>query len=142
LYNTAAVDPKIARAIAEAIYDFDKNLIFMALANSEMERAAGEIGLRHASEVFADRNYAGDGTLVHRSHPQSVIKDSDEAARRMVEIITTGKIKALDGTMLPVKVDSICVHGDTPGAVQHMINLRKALKAAGIEVVAMGSFIN
>jgi len=141
LYNIASVDKKIARALAEAIYNLDKNLIFMVLANSEMERAAREVGLRYASEVFADRHYNSDGTLVSRSHPQSVIKDSDEAAKRMIEIITTGRIKAIDGTSFPVKADSICVHGDTPGAIEHMINLRQALKEAGIKVVSMGEFI-
>lgn len=141
LYNTAAVDKKIARAIAEAIYALDRNLIFMVLANSEMERAAREVGLRCAREVFADRHYNSDGTLVSRSHPQSVITDSVEAAKRMIEIITTSRIKAIDGASFPVKVDSICVHCDTPGAIEHVINLGQALKGAGIEVVSMGEFI-
>lgn len=141
LYNTAAVDSKIARALAEAIYDFDKNLIFMVLANSEMEKAAKEIGLRYASEVFADRNYASNGTLLPRSHPQSVIKDSLAAANRMVKIIKTGQIEAIDGTRFQIKADSICVHGDTPGAIQHMVNLCQALREAGIEIASIGSFI-
>ncbi|SFR13198.1 LamB/YcsF family protein [Desulfoscipio geothermicus] len=141
LYNAASVDKKIARAIAEAIYELDRDLIFMVLAGSEMESAAREVGLRYAREVFADRNYNSDGTLVSRSHPQSVIKDSAEAAQRMVEIITTGRIKAIDGTAFSVQADSICVHGDTPGAVEHMINLRRALEEAGIKVIPMGDFI-
>lgn len=141
LYNTAAVDKPIARALAEAVYSLDKNLIFMVLADSEMERAAREIGLRYAREVFADRNYNCDGTLVCRSEPCSVITDSVEAAHRMVEIITTGQIKAIDGTTFPVQLDSICVHGDTPGSIEHMINLRRALNEAGIEVTPMGEFI-
>jgi len=141
LYNTAAVDKKIARAIAEAIYELDRNLIFMVLANSEMERAAREVGLRYAREVFADRHYNSDGTLVSRSQPQSVITDSVEAAKRIIEIITKGLIKAIDGASFPAKADSICVHGDTSGAIEHMIALRQALKGEGIEVVPMGDFI-
>lgn len=141
LYNTAAADKKIARALAEAVYSLDKNLIFMVLAGSEMEKAAREVGLRYACEVFADRNYNCDGTLVCRSRPGSVITDSAAAATRMVEIITTGKIKAIDGATFPVQADSICVHGDTPGAIEHMVNLRRVLKEAGIEVIPMGEFI-
>ncbi len=141
LYNTAAVDKKVARAVAEAIYTLDKNLIFMVLAGSEMERAAREVGLKYASEVFADRHYNGDGTLVSRSHPGAVITDTVEAAARLTEIITTGRIKAIDGTSFPVRADSICVHCDTPGAVEHIIALRRALKGAGIEVAPMGEFI-
>lgn len=141
LYNVAATDKNIARAIAEAIYNIDSNLIFMTLANSEMERAAGEIGLKFAREVFADRHYNGNGTLVPRNHPLGVIKDAAEAAARMIEIITTGHIKAIDGTSFPVTIDSICVHGDTPGAIEHMINLRNSLSLAKIEVVPMGEFI-
>ncbi|HZK17862.1 MAG TPA: 5-oxoprolinase subunit PxpA [Clostridia bacterium] len=141
LYNTAAVNKKIARAIAEALYAVDKNIIFMVLAGAETEKAAQEVGLRHAREVFADRNYNSDGTLVARSHPQSIIKDPAEAAKRMVEIVKTGRLKALDGTVFNVEADSICVHGDTPGAIKHMINLRQALEGAGIEVRPMGEFI-
>lgn len=141
LYNAAAVDKELARALAEAIYALDKDLIFMVLANSEMEKAAREVGLKYAKEIFADRHYNSDGTLVSRSHPQSVIKDSDEAAERLVQILKTGKIKALDGTCFPVEADSVCVHGDTPGAIQHMINLRRSLEEAGIKVVPMGEFI-
>lgn len=141
LYNVAAADKNIARAIAEAIYEIDSNLIFMTLANSEMEKAAGEIGLKFAREVFADRHYNGDGTLVPRSHPQSVIKNSAETTARLIEIITTGRIKTINGTSFPVKVDSICVHGDTPGAIEHMINLRNSLKLNKIDVVPLCEFI-
>ncbi len=141
LYNTAAVDKKVARAVAEAIYILDSNLVLLVLAGSEMERAALEVGLRYAREVFADRHYNSDGTLVSRNHPQSVITDSDEAAKRMIEIITTGRIKTIDGASFPVKADSICVHGDTPGAAGHLINLRRALGEAGIEVAPMGKFV-
>jgi len=141
LYNTAAVDKELARALAQVIYNLDKDLIFMVLANSEMEWAAEEIGLKYAREIFADRHYNSDGTLVSRSNPQSVIKNSDEAAKRLVKVIKTGQIEALDGTSFPVKADSICVHGDTPGAIQHMINLRQSLEEAGIDVISMGKFI-
>lgn len=141
LYNTAAINKSVARAIAEAVYDFNSNLILMALAGSELEKAAREVGLRCASEVFADRNYNSDGTLVSRRHPQAIIHDSAEAAKRMVDIILQGKITAIDGTVFTVKADSICVHGDTPGAIEHVKQLREALLSAGIEVVAMGEFV-
>lgn len=141
LYNTAAGDIKIARALAEAVYSLDKNLVFLVLAGSELERAAREVGLRYAREVFADRNYNSDGTLVCRSEPCSVITDSAAAAARMVEIITTGRIKAIDGTSFSVQADSICVHGDTPGAINHIINLRRTLSEAGIAVVPMAELV-
>lgn len=141
LYNTAAVDKKVARALAEAIYSLDKDLILMVLAGAETENAARTIGLRYAREVFADRNYNCDGTLVCRSHPRSVIANPAEAAARMVEIITSGRIKAIDGTSFPVEVDSICVHGDTPGAVEHIISLRRSLEETGITVLSMSKFI-
>jgi len=141
LYNTAAVNIKVARAIAQAIYSVDPDLIFLVLANSEMEKAARETGLRYAREVFADRHYNSDGTLLSRSHPESVIKDSVEVSERLIEIITTGRIKAFDGASFPVAADSVCLHGDTPGAVEHMRCLRKSLKAAGIEVKPMRELV-
>jgi len=137
MYNMAAADKKIARALAEAIYAVDKELIFLVLANSEMERASEEVGLRYAREVFADRNYNADGTLVARSNPQAVIKDSDLVAQRMIEIIKTGQIRAVDGSVFAVKADSVCLHGDTPGAIEHMKHLRRAILDAGIKITPM-----
>lgn len=137
MYNTAAVNKKAARALAEAIYAVDKNLIFLVLANSEMERAADEVGLRYAREVFADRNYNSDGTLVARNNPLAVIKESAEIAPRMIEIIKTGRIKAIDGSFFSVKPDSICLHGDTPGAIEHMKHLRQAIEDAGIRIAPL-----
>lgn len=141
LYNTAAVNIEVARAIAQAIFSVDPNLIFLVLANSEMEKAACETGLRYAREVFADRHYNSDGTLMSRSHPHSVITDPAEVSARMVDIIKSGRIKAYDGTYFSVEADSICLHSDTPRAIEHMRHLSHALNAAGIEVKPMGLLV-
>lgn len=141
LYNTAAADISTARTIAGAVASIDENLILMGPANSEMERAAREAGLRYAREVFADRAYNRDGTLVDRSRPHSVITDSAEVAERMVELISTGRITSIDGASFRAKADSICVHGDTPGAIEHMIKLRRSLQAAGVKIMPVGDFI-
>ncbi len=141
VYNTAAVDHQLARAIAEAIYQVDKDLIFLTLAGSEMEKAAAEVGLKSACEVFADRNYNSNGTLLSRKKPGAVITDSEEVGKRVVDMVVKGQIIACDGTVLPVKADSICVHGDTPGAIEHIKHIRQALENANVNVTSMGNFI-
>ena len=94
LYNMAAVDAELARAMCEAVYEVDPEIVFMGLAGSEMIRAAKEVGLRSANEVFADRAYNDDGTLVSRKLPGAVIKDKAEAIRRVVRMVKEGKVPA------------------------------------------------
>lgn len=137
-YNMAAKDPKLARAMAEAVYEIDKNIIFMGLAGSEMIRQAEEVGLRTASEVFADRAYNDDGTLVSRKLPGAVIHDKDLAISRTVRMVKEGKVTSVNGVDIPIKADSICVHGDNPSALEFVKNIRDTLEKKGVEVRNLG----
>ncbi len=142
LYNMAAVDEKLALAIAEAIASLDKNLICVGMANTAMELAAKRVGLRFACEVFADRNINPDGTLVSRKDPNAIIQDEDFACKRVLRMIKEGVCEAVDGTVVKVKVDTICVHGDNPKAVEFAKKLKTVLLKNGIEVRPMAELLN
>jgi UPF0271 protein len=141
LYNMAAKDAKLAAAIAEAIREVDQNIILMGLANSEMINAGKEMGLKTANEVFADRAYNPDGTLVSRSLPGAVIHDADLAISRVVRMVKEGKVQAVNGEDIEIKADSICVHGDNPEAVEFTRKIRARLEQEGVEVTAVSNFI-
>jgi UPF0271 protein len=132
LYNMAARDEVIADAIVRAVRAIDPELIMFAPGNSELSRAAEARELRVAREVFADRNYMPDGSLVPRSAPNAVLHDPEEAADRVFAMLRDHKVRAIDGTDVPVQVDTICVHGDTPEAVEFVIALRTCLAQTGI----------
>ncbi|MGD9666767.1 MAG: LamB/YcsF family protein [Synergistaceae bacterium] len=134
MYNQAAKDPELARAIAQAVKDSGKDIILMGLANSEFEKAAKEMGVPFAAEAFADRGYMPDGSLVPRSQPGAIIHDVDAAARRVVRMVTEGTAEAVDGTVINFRPHSICMHGDTPEAVEMAKAVRSALEAAGVKV--------
>lgn len=134
IYNMAAVDYKLAKAMAEAVYQVDPGIIFMGLAGSEMIRAAEDVGLRAASEVFADRAYNDDGTLVSRKLPGAVIKDKDLAISRVVRMVKEGKVESINGKDIDIKADSICVHGDNPKALEFVQNIRETLIHEGVEI--------
>lgn len=141
LYNMAAKDPKLARAVAEGVKAVAPGAILLALAGSEMVRAAREAGLKVAQEVFADRAYNPDGTLVPRSQPGSMIHDPEVAIPRAVRMVTEGKVTAITGEEIPIQADSICVHGDNPEAIAFVARIREALAAAGVEVVPLAQVI-
>lgn len=134
MYNMAAKDAKLAAAIAEAIAEVDNSIILLGLANSEMIKAGEAAGLKVASEVFADRAYMEDGTLVPRSQPGAVIHDKDIAIARTVRMVTEGKVETITGKVIDIKADSICVHGDNPSALVFVENIRKELLANGVEI--------
>lgn len=134
LYNMAAVDDKLAMALAESVYEFDKSIIFMGLAGSKMLAAAQKLGLKTASEVFADRAYNEDGTLVSRKLPGSMIKDKDLAIRRVIRMVKEGKVESISGKDIDIKADSICVHGDNPKALEFVKTIRETLTAEGVEI--------
>jgi UPF0271 protein len=136
LYNTAAVDAAVAEAVARAVADIDTALILFGLAGSELVRAGERAGLRVANEGFADRRYTPHGTLVARNLPDAVIADEAEAAEQAVALVQAGKIIAVDGTILDVHVDTICIHSDTPGAVRFAQLVRSRLEKSGIGVSA------
>jgi UPF0271 protein len=136
LYNTAAEDDVQAMAVAAAVAEFDDTLPLLGLPGSALATAAGSYGLRFVAEAFADRAYRADGRLVARSEPGAVLTDASAAAARAVAIGRDGRITAVDGTGVQVRADSLCVHGDTPGAVAMAQAVRAALLAAGIDVRA------
>lgn len=136
LYNMAAKDYALAKAIAEGIQAVDKSLILLALSGSQMIQAAKDIGLPHASEVFADRAYQSDGSLVPRSQPGAMIEDEDEAVVRVIRMAKEGKVTASDGTDVKIQADSVCVHGDGPKALAFVKKITRELERAGVEIRA------
>lgn len=134
LYNMAAVDEELAVAICEAVYEVDKDIILMGLANSKMIDAAVKVGLKAASEVFADRAYNDDGTLVSRKLEGAVIKDKELAIKRVVRMVKEGKVESINGNHIEIKADSICVHGDNPKALEFVKNIRETLISEGVEI--------
>ena len=141
-YNTACVKPELADAIVEAILEtFGRDIILRALSGSYILKRGAEKGLRVAHEVFADRAYNVDGTLVSRKLPGSMIHDKDLAIERIKRMVKEGKVTAIDGTDIDIKADSICVHGDNPDAVAFVKNIRENLEADGIEVKSIENFI-
>lgn len=141
LYNMAAGDAELAKAIAEGVYEVDKNLILMGLANSELIRAGKNVGLKVANEVFADRAYNADGTLVSRKKEGAMIHDRDLAISRVVRMVKEGKVRAITGEDIDIQADSICVHGDNPQAVEFVNSIRKALEEEGVKIVPISEFI-
>jgi UPF0271 protein len=137
LYNQAARDEASAAAVARAVAAMDPGLILIGLAGSELIRAGHEAGLRTAAEVFADRGYDEEGRLLDRRLEGAVIHDVDEVCRRAVHMTLTSSIRTQRGTDLPSKVDTICIHGDTPGAPALAQSLREAMAAAGVTVLAL-----
>ena len=139
LYNSAARDPALASAIARAVAGFSRDLALVGLAGSEpMAAAAADAGLRFVPEAFADRAYAPDGSLVARSEPEALITDPAAAAAQAVAIAVDGSVRSADGTAVPVRAESICCHGDTPGAVEIVAAVRRGLEAAGVAVAPFG----
>lgn len=134
LYNMAARDRTLAEAIARAIKAFDPSLVMFGLPNSPMMEAGVAAGLRVAAEGFADRSYEADGSLTPRSRAGAVIHDVDRVVDRAVRMVRDGVVLTSDGKEIPLKVDTICVHGDTPGASVLTQRIRAALVAAGIQV--------
>ena len=141
LYNMAGADYALARAICEAIASYDPALVLLALSGSQMLRAAADVGLRAAREVFADRAYEEDGSLVSRKKPGAMIEDEDEAIRRVLRMVAEGKTTAITGKDIPMAADSVCVHGDGPKALAFARRIRAALEEAGIAVVPLAEVL-
>ena len=133
LYNQAALDEELARAVARGTARAGRDLILVGLAGSQaMRRAAEAEGLRFAAEAFADRAYNDDGTLRSRGLPGAVITDPETAARQAVAIARDGRVRSAEGAEVRLRADTLCVHGDTPGAVANARAVGQALRAAGI----------
>jgi len=133
----SAKDYQLALAICEAVKEFDKELILLGLSGSEHIRAAVDCGLKVAHEVFADRGYEEDGSLVARSKEGAFIHDEEEAVARVIRMVTEGKVAAVTGKDIAIQADSICVHGDGEKALLFVKKIRTALEAEGVEVCAL-----
>jgi len=136
LYNMAVRHAKLAEAIARAIKSIDPTLILFAPDKSELARAGETHGLQIAREIFADRNYLNDGWLVPRTRPEALLHDPKEAAERVLRMLREGKVRSVEGRDVAVRGESICVHGDTPGAVEFARELRSRLEREGVRIRA------
>jgi len=139
LYNMACRDRALADAIAKAVAAFDRSLILFGLPNSELLRAGEAAGLKVAAEVFADRAYDPDGSLTSRAKPGSVIHDTPTVVQRAIRMVKDRQVVAVDGSTIALQADTICLHGDTPGAAEHARAVRKGLESAGIQVRALSA---
>lgn len=134
LYNMAAKDYELSKAICEGIKEFDSGLIVLALSGGELVKAAMDLGLPVAREVFADRGYEEDGTLVDRRKEGAMITDEKEAISRVVRMVKEKKVRAVTGKDIEIQADSICVHGDGAKALEFVEKIRQAFGEEGIEV--------
>jgi UPF0271 protein len=138
LYNMAAKNVALADGIASAVRDFDPSLTLFGLAGSELVRAGRSAGLRVANEVFADRTYQSDGTLTPRDKPHAMIHDTDAALGQVERMVREGRVRAVDGSEVALEADTICIHGDEPGAATFARQLRALLTRLGFVVCAPG----
>jgi UPF0271 protein len=134
LYNAIVTHTAQAQAVVDAVKSVDPSLPIMGLPGSEVLRLADKAGLRAVTEAFADRAYKPDGTLVSRSIPGAVLHDTAEVAEHVLRIATDGSVRAIDGSILKIRAESICVHGDSPGAVAMAAAVKSALGDAGIGI--------
>lgn len=137
LYNQAAADEDLAALIAQTVRAFNPGLKLMALSGSLLLQAGEAAGLDVISEVFADRRYMPDGSLVPRSRPDAQVDSDDEAVAQVLRMVQAGEVKSVDGTVVKVRADSICLHGDGAHALEFADKIRAALKDSGIAVEAV-----
>ncbi|MFA1614058.1 5-oxoprolinase subunit PxpA [Citrobacter amalonaticus] len=136
LYNQAAKDPQLADAIAKAVYACDPALILVGLAGSELVRAGERYGLVTRQEVFADRGYQADGSLVPRTQPGALIEDEDQSLAQTLGMVETGRVKSITGEWASVVAQTVCIHGDGEHALAFARRLRSAFEARRITIVA------
>jgi UPF0271 protein len=141
LGNVGSVSEEVAQAVSEAILEVDPDMILVGLAGSAWVNIGRQLGLRVATEVYADRALKPDGNLVPRSQPNAVIHDTAEVVARSIRIVTEGKVRAINGDEITVAGDTICLHGDTPGAAAIALALRKGLEASGVSIAPMNTFL-
>lgn len=141
LYNMAAKNSFLADAIAEAIYKINPELILFGLAGSELVKAADKLGLRSVNEVFSDRTYQEDGSLTQRTEENALIQDSTKAINQVIKMIKDGKVTTTTGLNIPIKADSVCVHGDSSHALEFAQLISAKLTEAGITLAKPSEFI-
>ena len=137
LGTQSAADPELALAVSHAIKAVDPTLIFVVMAGTELERAGEKFGLQLAREIYADRSYDDNGQLVSRDAPGAVLHDSERAAARVLAMIQDNAIHSQNGKRIPVTINTVCVHGDTPDAVSMAKAVRARLKGAGIMIAPL-----
>lgn len=137
LYNQAARDPEMAEAIAAAVHAFDPRILVFGLANSCLVDAARRAGLTAVEEVFADRGYRADGSLVPRGQPGALLDNEDEVLERTLAMVREQQVRAVDGAIVPLNAQTICLHGDGPHALAFARRIRDRLGAEGITVKPM-----
>lgn len=140
-YNMAAKDYRLSRAICEAVRTFDDSLVVLALSGGETAKAAADLGLRVALEVFADRAYEEDGSLVDRRKEGAMITDENEAIARVVRMIKERKVRAITGVDIPIRADSVCVHGDGAKALAFVERIRATLAAEDVSILPLDKII-
>lgn len=136
LYHMSAQDSTIAEAIAEAVYDFDPRLILYGLAQSVSIQMGRKKGLQVAEEIFADRTYQPDGSLMPRTLPQAIISEVDQAVQQVIQILTEKRVTTINGKVIPLHADTVCIHGDHPRALHFVQTLRSALNKHQIQICA------
>jgi len=141
LYNMAYRDGTLAQAVCEGIAQVDRELIVLAPSGSCLLKAAEQLGLPTAGEVFADRAYNDDGALVPRGMPGAMIRDPEQAVQRVVQMAEQGTVESINGRQIPVAAQSVCIHGDSPGALDLAQKIRSALQEHGIRIAALREFI-
>lgn len=141
LYNMASKDYELAKGICQAVRDFDKDLIVLALSGGELARAAKDMDLRTALEVFADRAYEEDGSLVDRRKDGAMIHDEELAITRVVRMIKEKKVTSVSGRDIDIQADSVCVHGDGEKALAFVEKIRKVLMEEGIEIAPLDQIV-
>lgn len=134
LANLSQVDSKVAGAIVRAVSAVSRNLVLLTYPDGHATRIAKEMGMRTCAEIFADRAYLSTGQLVPRKQPGAVLHDPEEVAARVVRMVRAGGVETIDGAVLPMDIGSVCVHGDSPGAIQMAHAVRQRLGEAGIDI--------
>ncbi len=134
LYNQSARDPKLAEVIARTVAELDNNLVLFGLSGSHSITEAERIGLRTASEVFADRTYQNDGSLTSRAEANALSRDDDLAATQVLDMIKYGRVRTVDAIMIPINAQTVCIHGDGENAVDFARTINRSLANNGIEI--------
>jgi UPF0271 protein len=138
LYNQAVKEPELAAAIVDAVRRFDPGLLFFGLAGCGMISAAERAGLKPVEEVFADRGYMPDGSLVPRSQPGALIEDEEQSLAQTLSLVRDHRVTAIDGSVVAVNAQSVCLHGDGAHALAFARRIRSTLEREGIAVMALG----
>ncbi|MED1599839.1 5-oxoprolinase subunit PxpA [Alkalihalophilus marmarensis] len=134
LFNMAAKDPVMAKAIAQAVHDTDPSLVLFGLSGSELTKAGEELGLTVANEVFADRTYQPDGSLTPRTEANALIHDTNAAVEQVLQMVKEGTVTAVDGSIVKIKADTVCIHGDGENALSFAQTLREVLTNEGVTI--------